>query len=144
MSLEKVCLDAVTRLKAIPEFNGRVGLSIGGQEYDPNMYKAAHPAAWVLYMGGENQDDEEVCDPTSEKTFTVLVIHDYAEDDNLLTNVFPLLTKVKSLHSEYPVDLDTSDELIGAGKWNWKSESFTEVSSDRIVYTSTYTIKSTK
>lgn len=144
MSLEKVCLDVVTKLKAMSEFENRVGLSIGGHEYDPSLYKAPHPAAWVLYMGGSNTEDDNVCDPISEKTFTILVLHDYAEDTQLLTEVFPLLSKVKELHGEYPLDQDTSTDLIGAGKWNWKSESFTEVSKERIVYASTYTIKSTK
>jgi len=144
MSLEKVCLDMVDRLKAMPEFEGRVGFSIGGQEYDPNMYKAPHPAAWVLYMSGQNQDDEENCDPTSEKNFTVLVLHDYMTDDNLLTKVFPLLSKVKEIHGEFPYDATTGLDVIGAGKWKWDTESFVEVTPDRIVYASTYTIKSTK
>jgi len=143
MSLGKVCLDAVTKLKAIPEFENRVGFSIGGQEFDPNLYKAPHPCAWVLYMGGENQEDENVCDPVSEKNFTILVLHDYVSDDELFNNVFPLLSKVKALHGDYPIDPDTNGELIGAGKWNWRNESFVEVSTDRIVYASSYVINST-
>jgi len=144
MSLAKVCIDAITKLKAIPEFENRVAFSMGGQEFDPNLYKAPHPCAWVLYMGGENQEDENVCDPVSEKNFTILVLHDYVSDDKLFTDVMPLLSNVKkALHGDYPIDADTSSELIGAGKWNWRNESFVEVTSDRIVYASGYTINST-
>ena len=143
MSLEKVCRDAVAKLKAIPEFGDRVGFSIGGQEFDPNLYKAPHPCAWVLYMGGENQDDENVCGPISEKNFTILVLHDYVSDEKLFTDVMPLLAKVQALHGEYPIDVNTSGDVVGAGRWNWRSESFVEVSSDRIVYASTYVINTT-
>jgi len=48
--------DLVTKLLTVPEFEGRVGLSLGGRGADPNLLKAPIPLAWPVMEGCKGID----------------------------------------------------------------------------------------
>ena len=133
MEIETVTQDLIARVKAIPAFGNRVGLSVGGQEIDPINRDMPRPAAWVVYVGDDLAQGSAMnpCQTLIRLNFVVKILVDYSDETTLATTTFPLLHEVvQAVQGGSPVE---------GAKWLYESQGLTELT-ERMVWDQSYSI----
>ena len=131
--------DLLTKVKTITSFGTtppRVGLSIGGKTLDPLLENITKPACWVVFTGDNNTDltrPSNRCNKTLQYSFIVKVIIDYSNDNDLITNQFPLLELVMTT-------LDGSTVATRSDKWKYVGQTIEEITDKRLIFNQSYTI----
>lgn len=136
-TISDIADDILTKVKAISELSGRVGLAVGGQEIDPQLRDLPRPAAWILYMG----DTPEVgntpanCVIPIVHNFDVLILIDYDLDEPKLKDDFDTLNTIIR-------EIKGTDGPLGTQSWFYQGQSLSFLDSDRQVWTQSYNIRS--
>jgi len=122
--------DIVDKIKAIPEFGGRVGLAVGGGEYDPINRELTRPAAWVVFTGVPVTDAVE---PAVQMvgvsyTFVVKLLIDYNTEQQLIGTDLPLL--------ENTIVAVKGTDITGLGfhRWSFTGMALESLDVDRMVW----------
>ena len=135
--------DLVARVKSIPALTNSAGLAIGGKAGDPSLLKIPPPVAWILF-GGDQADEEPYT--ASSRTgpgmvpsvevvlaiFRVLVYVPYINDDDLLTNQYPLLESV--------IRAIRGQQAPSGHRWRYLGQKLTLVYTDRLAYEQRYSL----
>lgn len=134
MSISVITQDIVDRVKAIPEFGGRVGLAVGGQEIDPINVELHRPAVWVIYVGDDIISDNEInsCFEIIKLNFVVKILVDYDNETNLIGTHLPLLHKV--------VGAVKGNEPIYGSNWIYDGQGLEALEPSRMVWAQSYSI----
>ena len=111
----------------------RVGIAAGGKNVDPTMNNVRIPAAWIVYTGSENIEQNENCGPVVRLNFVVKIFLDYATEVDLLQNQYPIL--VNTINA-----VSGKAGPAGSKKWRFDGEAIDELTGNRIVYDQRYSI----
>ena len=135
--------DLLARVKSIEALTNAAGLAIGGRAGDPSLLKIPPPAAWILF-GGDQADEEPHTAgarggpgmvPSVQiimAIFRVLVYVAYVDDNDLLTNQYPLLESVIRAIRGQPAP--------SGHRWRYLGQKLTLVYNDRLAYEQRYTL----
>lgn len=134
MNISVITQDLVDRIKTVPEFGGRVGLTVGGKEIDPFNRDLPRPACWALYVGDDNDVDTPMnpCASLLSLNFVVKILVDYDNEENLITTHLPLLHSV--------VAAIQGGEPVKGMKWIYQGQGLESLDPDRMVWSQNYTI----
>lgn len=138
MSISLASRDILTRVKALPELENRVGFTVGAQDMDPMNDKLALPFCWIVYTGDNVVANNEV-KPSCQLlklNYIVKVAIDYDRNETELIDVrLPLLHTISSaVGGESPTGLPGS-------YWMYEGQSVESIDSDRMVWVQNYSIK---
>lgn len=113
----------------------RVGLAVGAKSIDPTLQKIALPAAWVVFIGDQNQSnlDQGECPAFVKTEFVIKVFLEYSTESDLITNQYPLL-------EELITTINARQGPAGSKKWKYEGQTLDELTGNRIVFDQRYSI----
>ncbi len=113
----------------------RVGLAVGAKSIDPTLQKVQMPAAWVVFIGDQNQStsDQGECPAFIKTEFIIKVFMEYTTESDLVTNQYPLLEELINT-------INARQGPIGAKKWKYEGQTLDELTGNRIVFDQRYSI----
>lgn len=113
----------------------RVGLAVGAKSIDPTLQKVQTPAAWVVYIGDQNQSNlnEGECPAFLRAEFIIKVFMDYTTEADLIANQYPLLTELINT-------INARQGPAGSKKWKYEGQTLDELTGNRIVFDQRYSI----
>lgn len=137
MSIQHFSQDIVAKVNSVAEFDGRVGLAVGGKQHDPTNQQITMPAAWVIYTGDDliagSQMNPQVQNYTCN--FVVKILVNYADETSLSTVELPLLHKVaKVVQGSEPTNYP-------GFVWSYDGQGLESLDPDRMVWQQQYSIK---
>lgn len=135
MSIDTITQHLVDTVKAVPSFGGRVGLAVGGQEIDPINRELQRPAAWVIYVGDDFVEGNEMnpCQTLIRMNFIVKVLVDYDNEASLISTHLPLLHEV--------VQAVQGGSPVPGMKWLYESQGLEALEPERMVWNQQYSIR---
>lgn len=80
--LATVAQNLVNILKDVPDFGGRVGMTLGGTEADPTLSNLETPYAWAVLTSSQAQGQDRERWEKVRWNFTVIMGLDYGEGEN--------------------------------------------------------------
>lgn len=128
--IDLITQDLVDKVKSVPEFSGRVGLSVGGTDIDPINRDLPRPAAWVIFTGIPVIDSSLVSTQQASVTYSyvVKVLIDYGAESSLISTGFPLLeTTISTVKGSGITNLPFHD-------WSFDGMSLESLDADRMVW----------
>lgn len=113
----------------------RVGLAAGAKGMDPTMSKVQTPAAWVVFIGDQNQSisNEGECPTFTKLNFIVKVFMDYTTEADLITTQYPLLVEVITT-------INGRQGPVGSRKWKYEGQTLDEMTGNRVIFDQRYSI----
>lgn len=128
--IETATQDLVDRVKAIPEFGGRVGLAIGGTDIDPINRDLEQPFAWVFFTNAAVIDGSKISTKFASIAYSYIikVVIDYGSESELISTGLPVLEKT--------ISTIKGNQINGLAMQSWSFDGMTleDFDKDRMVW----------
>jgi hypothetical protein len=133
--IEQATQGLIDLIKTVPEFENRVGTSVGGTDIDPTMSTVPLPFAWIIFDGDQAQDSGNVGKIMQQVQlrFVVQVVVPNGTQTNMLTVQYPFLESVIG-------SVRGQDGPVGAFKWKYEGQVMDSIQSDYIRFEQYYSI----